>query len=131
MRGKPAEQPGRGDGRDRAHEARPDRRPERRKQEAVAGQVVPRIPVVVPDQKSVGREQIRPKRLGREVCTRWLEDQVEEGDQCGRDHPEGDDLPVSRPSAAGVLDPDLLALELCPLQPLERLLGVTGVQLDE
>ena len=30
MRGKPAEQPGRGDGRDRAHEARPDRRPERR-----------------------------------------------------------------------------------------------------
>ena len=76
-----------------ADEARSDSGSQRRKENAVAEQVVAPVPVVVPQQEAMRREQVRAKGLGGEVGARGLDDQVDEREDCGRDHPEGQLMP--------------------------------------
>ena len=81
-----AEQGRGGDRRQRPDEPGPERGGKGRKQDAVRRQVVTPIPVVVPDQEPVGREQIGAKHLRGEVGARRSRDQVGEREDDGRDH---------------------------------------------
>ena len=87
--GEGAEQPGgrhRGQG---ADQPRPERRAQRRKEDAVAGQVVAPVPVVVPEQEAVRGEQVGAKRLRRMIGAGGLQDQVRDREDGGHEHAGG------------------------------------------
>ena len=87
--GEGAEQPGgrhRGQG---ADQPRAERRAERRKEDAVAGQVVAPVPVVVPEQEAVRGEQVGAKGLRRVIGAGGLQDQVGDREDGGDEHAGG------------------------------------------
>ena len=87
--GEGAEQPRgrhRGQG---AHQPRAERGAERREENAVAGQVVASVPVVVPEQEAMRGEQVRAEGLRREVGARRAQNQVGERKEAGQEHAEG------------------------------------------
>ena len=70
MTGEGAEQPGSRHSGQGANQPRSERGSERREEDAVAGQVVAPVPVVVPEQEAVRGEQVGAKRLRRDD-RRW------------------------------------------------------------
>ncbi len=89
MTGEGAEQPGsrhRGQG---ANQPRPEGGSERREEDAVAGQVVAPVPVVVPEQEAVRGEQVGAKRLRRMIGAGGLQDQVRDREDGGHEHAGG------------------------------------------
>ena len=84
MTGEGAEQAGSRHGGESADQSRPERRPERREEDAVAGQVVPPVPVVVPEQEAVGGEQVGAKRLRSEIGAGGLQEQIGDREDGGR-----------------------------------------------
>lgn len=73
-----------------ASQSQPQRRGERREQQAVARQVVPAVPVVVPQEEAVRREQLRAVRLRREVSGIRRVDGPRAGDRDRHQDGEGD-----------------------------------------
>ena len=72
-----------------AHEPRPEHRPQRREQNAVAGQVVACVPVVVPEQVAMRGDQIGAEGLRRQVGACGPQDQVGDREKAGQKHAEG------------------------------------------
>ena len=86
-----------GDGRrDRRDELRGEQGGERREQHAVAGDVVARVPPVVPDAEPLSREQLRAQQVRRQVLAARFDQHVGE-----RDHARGErgQDPLEQPHA--------------------------------
>ena len=117
----------RGHGRQRSDELRGEQRRQGRKQDAVAGGVVPGVPVVVPQAEALDREQLGPEQVGGEVEARGRDDHVTAGE-----HEGGHDRGHSVPRRGGLVGAPAraVAVALTGSPRRSRLLQEGGDRLD-